>query len=133
SPHSSWTISFAAEELEAKLRAGGVDLGQLKDIEILNTTESGRVADLKVIGSRGEKVLKGSELRSLLGANNLKSTLFTISKEGSTKDEKVHVIAGDGQIRAVDLNGLYIIDGSKKLSANNNDILRIKSKDTTYT
>jgi len=55
-------------------------IGGIQQIEVLNITETGRIKNLKITGSLGEKVITGKEFRSKLG---LKSTLFrpTISED----------------------------------------------------
>ena len=55
-------------------------IGGIQQIEVLNITETGRIKNLKIIGTFGEKIITGKEFRSKLG---LKSTLFrpTISED----------------------------------------------------
>ena len=55
-------------------------IGGIQQIEVLNITETGRVKNLKITGTFGDKVITGKEFRSKLG---LKSTLFrpTISED----------------------------------------------------
>ena len=55
-------------------------IGGIQQIEVLNITETGRIKNLKIIGTFGDKVITGKEFRSKLG---LKSTLFrpTISED----------------------------------------------------
>ena len=55
-------------------------IGGIQQIEVLNITETGRIKNLKITGSFGDKVITGKEFRSKLG---LKSTLFrpTISED----------------------------------------------------
>ena len=55
-------------------------IGGIQQIEVLNITETGRIKNLKITGTLGDKVITGKEFRSKLG---LKSTLFrpTISED----------------------------------------------------
>ena len=55
-------------------------IGGIQQIEVLNITETGRIKNLKITGTFGDKVITGKEFRSKLG---LKSTLFrpTISED----------------------------------------------------
>ena len=55
-------------------------IGGIQQIEVLNITETGRIKNLKITGTFGEKIITGKEFRSKLG---LKSTLFrpTISED----------------------------------------------------
>ena len=61
-------------------------IGGIQQIEVLNITETGRIKNLKITGSLGEKVITGKEFRSKLG---LKSTLFrpTISEDFHDKKD----------------------------------------------
>ena len=61
-------------------------IGGIQQIEVLNITETGRIKNLKIIGTFGEKVITGKEFRSKLG---LKSTLFrpTISEDFHDKKD----------------------------------------------
>ena len=55
-------------------------IGGIQQIEVLNITKTGRIKNLKIAGTFGDKVITGKEFRSKLG---LKSTLFrpTISED----------------------------------------------------
>ena len=55
-------------------------IGGIQQIEVLDITETGRIKNLKITGTLGDKVITGKEFRSKLG---LKSTLFrpTISED----------------------------------------------------
>ena len=61
-------------------------IGGIQQIEVLNITETGRIKNLKIIGTFGDKVITGKEFRSKLG---LKSTLFrpTISEDFHDKKD----------------------------------------------
>lgn len=68
SPVHQWQQRLEPEQLQQALaETGGVDR-----IEVLATTASGRVRQVRVIGPRGSLVLSGAQLRSRLG---LRSTL----------------------------------------------------------
>jgi len=61
-------------------------IGGIQQIEVLNITETGRIKNLKIAGTFGEKIITGKEFRSKLG---LKSTLFrpTISEDFYNKKD----------------------------------------------
>ena len=61
-------------------------IGGIQQIEVLNITETGRIKNLKITGTFGDKVITGKEFRSKLG---LKSTLFrpTISEDFHDKKD----------------------------------------------
>jgi stage II sporulation protein D len=109
-------------------------VGQLLNIEILETSDSNRVLSLKVIGSKGEKIINGTNLRNILGTSTLKSTLFTINKEGGNEDKKVYVIDGNSMYpREINLNSTYIVDGKNEIGVNRSAVSRALSIDRTST
>jgi len=79
-PHTYWRSEHASTELEALLEAGGVGVGRLEALEVVERTPSGRVARLRVSGSAGRVVLGGRDTRALIGPLQLRSTLFEIRR-----------------------------------------------------
>ena len=67
-PKLRWQKEFSSEELQ-KLFPG---IGGIKQIEILNITNSGRVKNVKIYGDYGSDQLSGVDIRKRM---NLKSTL----------------------------------------------------------
>ena len=67
-PKLRWQKEFSSEELQ-KLFPG---IGGIKQIEILNITNSGRVKNVKIYGDYGSEQLSGVDIRKRM---NLKSTL----------------------------------------------------------
>lgn len=128
-PNSTWTVSLSLYDMQTKLLAAGVNVGQLSNIEVLSTTETGRVKDLNIVGSLGEKIIKGTELQSMLG---LKSRAFTVSNEGKNSDKKIYVLDGSSFFPIeIDLNTAYILDNNNYSSVNRSTVSRAISKDMT--
>ncbi len=85
SPHHKWEKQFTPKEIEAALESAGIKIGVLQAIELSPLTKppvtapdrgvSGRITDLRLIGSAGNTVVSGAKLRTILGLN---STLFDI-------------------------------------------------------
>lgn len=126
-PNSSWSIKLTPGELRDKLSANGINVGEVKDLHIIETTDSDRVEKIKIIGSTSEEIITGERLRTIIGSTTLKSTLFSVGKEGSSDSKKVYVIDGSGQgAKEVNLSGLYIIDGKNKKEVNRNTFSRIR-------
>ncbi|MBI2878545.1 MAG: SpoIID/LytB domain-containing protein [Candidatus Rokubacteria bacterium] len=82
SPHSAWTLALPLATLRDLLRKGGLELGEVTALEVIERSPSFRVVQLAVRGSRGAVVLAGTDFRRLLGPNVLKSTLFTVALNG---------------------------------------------------
>lgn len=132
SPNSSWSIELTPRELGNSLLANGINVGDVKDLEIVETSESDRVEMIKIIGRSGEEEISGDKLRNIIGANSLKSTLFSVSKEGSSDSKKVYIIDGSGQTpREVSLSGMHILDGSNKTSVNRNTSNRLRGNNSS--
>ncbi len=78
SPYYDWEWKFQARKLRQLLRKKGLLLGKLYRIQPLSFDQSGRVKQLKIQYRGGEKYLKGTEFRRLVGPDKLKSTLFKV-------------------------------------------------------
>ncbi len=77
--HCSWELSFALQELEAKLIAAGIDKAAgLTGVRVSKTGASGRAIELEITGENGAATISGLALRNALGPRALKSLLFTI-------------------------------------------------------
>ncbi len=74
-----WTVPYTPDEIKEKLDGIGVNIGDIVDLEVLQTSPSGRIIDLKIVGTDGDYHLKLEKSRSLF---NLRSNLFTITKKG---------------------------------------------------
>ena len=77
-PHTYWRTAFDRKAMRGILDSAGVSVGQLEKISIEGRTASGRVERLIVRGSSGKAEIKGRQLKALLSAMGLRSTLFEI-------------------------------------------------------
>ena len=134
SPNSTWSIKMSPREIEDKLIASNIFVGSLIDIKVLEVSDANRVLSLKVIGSSSEKDLKGTQLRTIFGATLLKSTWFTINKEGGDSNTKVYVMDGNGGSPSeVNLKNAHIIDGKNKITVSRSEVSRAMSSNRTST
>ena len=78
SPHRSWSVRLDGRSLGASLAAAGLDVGDVTSLRVLALSESGRVSELEVAGTRGTRVLRGAQLRSLARSWGLKSMSFRV-------------------------------------------------------
>ncbi len=76
SPLHTWSVRLTDRDMERKLRE--VVLGDLQDVKVASTGETGRAATVDVIGDEGTIQISGQELRRFLG---LRSHWFTIRRE----------------------------------------------------
>jgi len=98
-PSQQWTVKFTKEQLEAKLQDAGYTIGALQSIELSplqlpgenfgDRAASGRVKNIRFIGSAASISLTGTKVRSILG---LKSNYFDI--HGLTRKNDDLLVAG---------------------------------------
>lgn len=127
SPNSSWTISMTQREVYDKLLAGGINVGEILDMEILSISEANRVQQLKIKGTNGDTVITGAKLRTLLGSTNLKSTWFNIENTGSSSNSNTKVYVMDGSSMypsTISLNNAYILDGKSRAQVSRSAVSR---------
>ena len=80
-----WTVEYSREELEEILREkSGIDFGELKEIVPLRRGPSGRIRQLKIVGSKKSMVVgKELEIRRWLSRSHLYSSAFVVKvKQG---------------------------------------------------
>jgi stage II sporulation protein D len=79
SPHHAWIRDVPLADLAATLRRGGVSVGSIVGLRVVERSASLRVSRIAVDGTRGTATLRGNDLRRLVGYDTLKSTLFAVS------------------------------------------------------
>ncbi len=113
-----WTVSFTPGEIKEELKENGVDIGDIINMEVVKTSESGRVLEVKITGTTGTKSYTKSYARTFLG---LKSQMYTIkAPEGSA----VYGLSASGQNK---VSGEYYI-----LTAEGIDTRKAASGDGKY-
>ena len=78
--NSNWIATYTQAELQKKFPL----LGTIKDIEITEISENGRVTELVVKGSKGTKTLTKNSIRTPFGTSKLKSQWFDVEFEDGT-------------------------------------------------
>lgn len=76
----TWNTAYTQQEFENLLRAGGYSLGAVVEVWIAETTSSGRVASVRIVGTHGEATIRGNDLRWILGVDRLRSTWFNVGR-----------------------------------------------------
>ena len=82
SPHQRWRLELPLAELSAALLRGGISIGRVVALDVLERSVSLRVARIAVRGTGGTVTLRGNDLRRLVGYDTLKSTLFAVAVVG---------------------------------------------------
>lgn len=77
-PSARWEQTLSLKKLEALLKGGGVSVPGLRDIREGRRNESGRLADLILVSSRGTTTVSAVTFRKLVGYTVVKSTNFQV-------------------------------------------------------
>jgi len=127
---STWTRTYSAAQMETILKAKGIDVGSLKNIEITEVGPYGRVQKLTVTGSRGTATITGEDTRTLFSGTSeggLSGRMYTINGNGgvditlpnmsTTSDGGVYIMSGT-KIAKENISDLYVLSGQgNKVSA----------------
>lgn len=78
-----WKVSYTQEELSAIVKErSGIDFGQILDLQPIRRGPSGRIVELKIIGSNKTMVVgKELEIRKWLSKSHLYSSAFVVDKQ----------------------------------------------------
>jgi stage II sporulation protein D len=88
SPNYSWAVSIPFGVIAERLRRGGVNVGQVRGLTVLERSPSFRVLQLAIEHSRGTTTLRGTDFRRLMGYDALRSTLFVpVAYDGAVRFE----------------------------------------------
>lgn len=77
-PSAQWIVRMDLVVFEERLRRTGKPAGGITAMEVVEVSPSGRAQTLRVTSGQGVVTLKGTELRTIIGADLLRSTLFTV-------------------------------------------------------
>lgn len=119
-PNATWTKAFTMEEIQETMAKNNINVGEVKNIRITETSSNGRVLTLIVEGNKGEAVLKKEVSRSILG---LKSSWFQVMLQGEgvlyAKTEMEEDPA------SVSTNELYVISANGTKEAKNPSDIKV--------
>jgi stage II sporulation protein D len=88
SPNYTWAVTLPLGVIAERLRQGGLDVGEIRDLAVVERSLSFRVARLQVEHSKGTTPVRGPDFRRLVGYDVLKSTLFVpVVTEGAVRFE----------------------------------------------
>ncbi|MEA5084534.1 MAG: SpoIID/LytB domain-containing protein [Lachnospiraceae bacterium] len=151
---STWTRTFTAEQLKTILAGKGINVGNIKNVEITSVGAYGRVQAITITGNSGTKVLTKEETRTIFSGTaegSLKSRLYTINGKGgvnitnstTTANSTVSVQNSDS-VTKINLENSYVLGsggnsilGSKISSpyaiSGGNEVSAIETNSTTTT
>ena len=78
SPDTYWRVRLSRAGLGRALAPLGLSLGAVREARVAERTASGRAARVELFGSDGSAQVTGRQLRSALGDEVIRSTLFEI-------------------------------------------------------
>lgn len=122
-----WIVTHTASGLASKLSGYRLGVGNIEKIYPAITTASGRVYQLRILGSSGTSAIQAGAIREVLG---LYSTKFKIIEYGDTPDlvsacsafkkcevqiGNSYILSADGVEKAPDLSQ-YIVQGKDNLN-----------------
>lgn len=128
-PNTNWSKSFTKAELEQRLVANQMDVGNVNQVTVSRKSQNDRVLELVVQGTRGNVTLTKEQTRKVFGYNDVKSTWFDIGGGASLRawqgsgltDLSSSSVILDGSMNrsAVSVNGLTAktINGTEKMTA----------------
>ena len=98
SPRYQWETAIPFEDFEQSLRNEGLVVGAMATLAPYTFTRSGRVNEVRILHSKGELIVRGQDLRRILGYSKIRSTQFQIAGIGQEV-----VFTGKGAGHAVGL------------------------------
>lgn len=131
-PDYIWTATVHFDSLLQKLAQAGYSPGTIKSVAIKGRNNTGAVTDLLIAGEKGSVTLKKEQIRTVIGANIIRSRYFNMGKEylGRTTGEmtdvtvsitdgkkteevkkNLYAVAAEGKLKSVENNDIYIFDG----------------------
>jgi stage II sporulation protein D len=99
SPYHRWRLDVPLAELAAQLLKAGISVGRIVALDVVDRSTSLRVSQIAIRGLAGQVVMRGNDLRRVIGYDTLKSTLFAVAVVG-----RVARFAGRGYGHGVGLD-----------------------------
>ena len=78
SPHYKWHYVVSLSDIQEKLKEAGYRTGAINDILLLDRDISGRVKELKLVGSIISLKIPAKTFREIIGPDILRSANFTV-------------------------------------------------------
>lgn len=111
-PEHKWHFKIKKSEIEKLVEKSVGEIGSLQDIRVTSVSPTGRPMAIEITGDKQSKTFSSNDFRKMIGAGNIRSTLFTIvgNKEVASveqagmsirtvspeKNSKLNIISGSG-------------------------------------
>jgi len=87
SPHIRWKKNLRLKDIQIRLIKAGKKIGLIKQINVMERNNTGRIDKLEIIDRRDSKIyISGKEFRMIVGPNIIRSTNFTVKMRGYYAD-----------------------------------------------
>ena len=123
----TWKVTYTPSEIEAKLSASGIDIGNVTGLTVAERGNDMRVRKLIITGTKGSHTLTFDKCRSFF---NLKSQYYYIS--GGASQNTVSVISANG-ISNVNIAGASILSASGITQAPDSSYVKGSNNSATLT
>jgi stage II sporulation protein D len=70
-----WQVTLPLSQVQSKLAAKGVNVGQISDMQVTARGPSGRITQITITGSSGTQQIHGADFRIIVGPEEMLSTL----------------------------------------------------------
>lgn len=78
--YGEWELELTSDECERLLLKAGHEVGELLEIVVIKVDKSGRACRAALLGSTGEVLMRGTDLRLCFGTRRLRSTMFDVER-----------------------------------------------------
>jgi len=89
-PYYQWDAKFTKNDISDALNRAKYSIGEITGIHLLGRGPSGRVSEALIRHRRGQRTLKASEFRFLMGAGKIRSTNLTVDMSGGSVTFRGH-------------------------------------------
>lgn len=116
SPDYPWTVKMSFDDIKKKLETAGYHPGDIQSVSITKLNDAGAVAELTIKGSSNPVVLKKESVRTVLGASDMKSTMFKLAngteESGGSVTASGDLYASNGTQTKKTGSELYVLSSS---------------------
>lgn len=114
SPYDNWTVELDKTAIKEKLAGANIDLGDIRDISILEVSQYGRVTKLEIKGTKETRVFEKEKIRSIIGTTSLKSIWYKLRTDADIF-VRGSLLAASEQGRT---SSMYVVSAAGKTKVN---------------
>jgi len=118
SPNDTWLLELDKTEIKNKLYENNIDIGDIVDIRIIETSQFGRAIKVEFIGTKDKTVLEKEKIRHIFGTSNLKSIWYEIKTDSDlgiySLETNSVVVKRPTQLSIISASGLEKINSARE-------------------